>query len=32
MAQALGVKFTDKYGINVEPTGRGLTKIDKIST
>lgn len=32
MAQALGVKFTDKYGNNIEPTGRGLTKIDKIST
>ncbi|MDM8223628.1 glycerate kinase [Ligilactobacillus salivarius] len=31
MAQALGVKFTDKYGNNIEPTGRGLTKIDKIS-
>lgn len=31
MAQALGVKFADKYGNNIEPTGRGLTKIDKIS-
>lgn len=31
MAQTLGVKFTDKYGNNIEPTGRGLTKIDKIS-
>lgn len=31
MAQALGVKFTDRYGNNIEPTGRGLTKIDKIS-
>lgn len=32
MAQALGMKFTDKYGNNVEPTGSGLIKIDKIST
>src|SRR5699024_11229952 len=32
MAQALGVKCTDKYGNNIERTGRGLTKIDKIST
>ena len=31
MAQALGVKFTDKYGNNIEPTGSNLTKIDKIS-
>ena len=31
MAQALGVKFADKYGNNIEPTGRSLTKIDKIS-
>ena len=31
MAQALGVKFTDKYGNNIEPTGSNLAKIDKIS-
>ena len=30
MAQALGVKFTDKYGNNIEPTGSNLAKIDKI--
>lgn len=31
MVQALGVKFTDKYGNNIEPTGSNLAKIDKIS-
>lgn len=31
MAQALGVKFTDKYENNIEPTGSNLAKIDKIS-